>query len=399
MKIQLPEIYRPLFDKHTYKVMYGGRGSAKSRSAATYVIFKALTERIGILCAREFERSIEHSLMQTLKEEIKRQNLDSFFRITKTGIQGANGSSIFFKGLRHNTASIKSIPNLGLVWLEEAENMSEKSISDLLPTIREDGAQLLVTFNPYKEDDPVYKRFVLGDLPNCWKQKINWRDNPYFTPMNNALREYDMTQDYDKYMNVWEGEPVKHSRARIFNNWRVDDLNAEIPKDERPYFGADWGFASDPTTLIKSYFINDKTLYISNELFIKGCPVNDLPAYFSQIPQSKDYPIVADSARPELISLMRDNGFHMLKARKGEGSVKIGIEWLKNKDIVLHPDCVKTIEELKFYSYKTDKRTEQILPIVEDKHNHAIDAIRYSHESSMKKVKSPASTVYSLDID
>jgi phage terminase large subunit len=96
---------------------------------------------------------------------------------------------------------------------------------------------------------------------------------------------------------------------------------------------------------------------------------------------------------------MRDNGFHMLKARKGEGSVKIGIEWLKNKDIVLHPDCVKTIEELKFYSYKTDKRTEQILPIVEDKHNHAIDAIRYSHESSMKKVKSPASTVYSLDID
>ena len=113
-----------------------------------------------------------------------------------------------------------------------------------------------------------------------------------------------------------------------------------------------------------------------------GCEIVDTPALFLTIPESERWPIVADSARPETISHMRRNGFgKIMPAVKGPRSVEEGVEFLKSHDIIVHPRCTHTIDELTLYSYKTDALTGRILPQLQDAKNHVIDALRYACEA------------------
>jgi len=158
------------------------------------------------------------------------------------------------------------------------------------------------------------------------------------------------------------------------------------PDDATHRFGADWGFASDPTVLIRCHVVG-RTIYVDYEAYRVGCEIMDTPDLFFTIPDSEKWPIVADSARPETISHMRKHGFpKIMPAVKGPKSVEEGVEWLKSYDIVVHPRCQHTIDELTCYSYKTDPLTGQILPILADRDNHLIDALRYACEAIRRAV-------------
>jgi phage terminase large subunit len=112
-----------------------------------------------------------------------------------------------------------------------------------------------------------------------------------------------------------------------------------------------------------------------------GCEIVNTPDLFMTVPEAEKWPIVADSARPETISHMRKHGFpKIMGAVKGPKSVEEGVEWLKSYDIVVHPRCTHTIDELTFYSFKTDPLTGKVLPVLQDKKNHVIDALRYACE-------------------
>jgi phage terminase large subunit len=191
--------------------------------------------------------------------------------------------------------------------------------------------------------------------------------------------EYDRRRDPDKYQHVWMGQYLSNSNARVFKNWKIDEFDA--PRDAIHRLGADWGFAVDPTTLVRCHIIG-RTLYIDHEAYMVGCEIVNTPELFMQVPEAEKWPIVADSARPETISHMRKNGFpKIMTAVKGPKSVEEGIEFLKNYDIVVHPRCIHTIDELTLYSYKQDPLTGKILPVLEDKKNHVIDALRYACEA------------------
>ena len=99
-----------------------------------------------------------------------------------------------------------------------------------------------------------------------------------------------------------------------------------------------------------------------------------------QAPLTAIGPITADSSRPEMIAHLRGQGFRIKPARKGKGSVEEGVAFLRSLDIVVHPDCRHTIDELTHYSYAVDRLTGDILPVLEDRHNHVIDALRYALE-------------------
>jgi phage terminase large subunit len=186
------------------------------------------------------------------------------------------------------------------------------------------------------------------------------------------------------------------SEARVFRNWRV--MAFETPIGVRFYFGADWGFSVDPTVLVRCFigrfdengevvpdYMNGDTLFIDMERYQVGCEIDNTPALFKQIPGSQDWPMTADSARPETISYMQRNGFPRIQPSvKGQGSVEDGIEFMKNFDIVVHPRCPHTIDELSQYAYKIDKKTNEVLPVLEDKKNHVIDAVRYALESTRR---------------
>jgi phage terminase large subunit len=376
----LPDWAEVLFDESArYIAVRGGRGSGKSRSVATALVLRAAQKPLRVLCAREIQKSIRDSVKRLLDDEIARCGLQKFFVSTDTEIRGKNGSLFLFAGLRTNVDSVKSMEGIQICWVEEAQTVSQASLDTLIPTIRQDGSQIWLTWNPKYSTDPVEVMFSGSALPPSSRlTTVNYDSNPWFPEVLRAEMEYDRARDPEKYQHVWRGAYLTNSEARVFKNWRVEEF--EAPKDAIHRLGADWGFAVDPTVLVRCHLVG-RTLYVDHEAYALGCDITATPDLFMSIPEAEKWPMVADSSRPETISHMRKHGFPKITAAvKGANSVSEGIEWLKSYDIVVHPRCQHVIDELSLYSYKTDTLTGAVLPVLQDRDNHCIDALRYALE-------------------
>jgi phage terminase large subunit len=214
--------------------------------------------------------------------------------------------------------------------------------------------------------------------PSSIVVEANYVDNPWFPAELQAEMDYDRARDPDKYRHIWLGQYLQNTQARVFKNWKIEEF--ERPTGTIFRLGADWGFSVDPSVLVRCS-LDGNALYIDYEAYQVGCEIVNLPELFMQVPEAEKWPIIADSARPETISHMQKNGFPNIRsAIKGAKSLEEGVEFLKNYDIVVHPRCIHTIDELTLYSYKQDPLTGKILPVLEDKKNHVIDALRYACE-------------------
>ena len=382
LDFDFPEAFQELFLPHRYKVYYGGRGSAKSWSVARTLLIRGYQSKIRVLCVREIQRSIAESGPKLLSDQIEEMGLSDYYNITKSAITGTNGTEFLFKGIKFNTKDIKSTEGVDVCWVEEAEAVSADSWDILTPTIRKENSEIWVTFNPLDESDPTFQMFVVSPPPDAYVRKVNYDENKFFPEVLRREMEWTKERDYEGYLHIWEGEVRKHSNAVIFaNRFRVEDF--ETDKDARFYHGADWGFSQDPTVLIRCY-IKDRTLYIDREAWGVGVELDETPALFDMVETSRSWPIKADNARPETISFMKRRGFHISGAKKWNGSIEDGIAYLKSFDIVVHPRCRHTIDEFAHYSYKVDKQTGEVLPLIVDAWNHCIDALRYSLDGLIK---------------
>jgi phage terminase large subunit len=363
-------------------VFYGGRGSGKSWAIAEALIVMSDMCKLRILCCREIQKSIKDSSYQLLKDTADRLGIANRFVFLETEIRHKKtGSKFIFTGLLRNEQTIKSKEGMDICWVEEAQTVSESSWETLIPTIRKDGSEIWLSFNPLNADDPTTVRFVENPPPEAYVRKVNYDENPYF---NDALRremEWDRKNDYEKYLHIWEGYPRTFSDAQVFRGKYVvepfeDDL---YKKAERLFFGADFGFAQDPSTLVRCFML-DRKLYIDYEAYGVGVEIDELPQLYRSVPEAEKWPIKGDCSRPETISYLRNRcGFNIAGAEKWQGSVEDGIAYLKSfEQIVIHPRCKHTADEFRLYSYKTDKLTNEVLPVLLDKNNHIIDAIRYS---------------------
>lgn len=385
-----PEIHTidkfdPIFDRShpaansRYFCFYGGRAGMKSWAVAQALIMRATNEKLLIVCTREIQNSISDSVLRLLSDTIERLGVTHLFTIQKNTIIGASGSEFIFKGLNGMTIdSIKSLEGADICWVEEAHSVSERSWSILIPTIRKPCSQIYITFNPDLVTDPVYQRFVLNTPPRTYLQKVNYLQNIFCPQEAKDEAEYQRRVSYDDYAHIWLGEVRQHSNAQVFKDkFRIESFEI-TPDHGAPIHGADWGFSTDPTTLVRLY-IKDRTLYIRNEAYKVGCEVDDTPALFDRIENSRAYVIRADNARPELISYMSRAGFKIKAAEKWPGCVEDRVDFIRNfEQIIIHPECKHTAEEFRLYSYKTDKRTGDVLPVLIDKNNHCIDAIGYA---------------------
>jgi phage terminase large subunit len=334
------------------------------------------------VCVREIQKSLNQSVKRLLENKIQAMNAGAYFEVQEAVIKSKKGDgAIIFQGMQNHTAdSIKSLEGYDCAWVEEAQSLSQSSLDLLRPTIRKPDSELWFTWNPRQQSDPV-DHLLRGSTPpkDATVLKVNFTDNPWFPQVLRDEMEYDKRRDIDKYQHVWMGGYLTNSNTRVFKNWRIEEFDA--PRDAIHRLGADWGFAVDPTTLVRCHIIG-RTLYIDFEAYMVGCEIVNTPELFMTVPEAEKWPIVADSARPETISHMKKNGFpKIMTAVKGPKSVEEGIEFLKNYDIVVHPRCIHTIDELTLYSYKTDTLTGKIMPVLEDKKNHVIDALRYACEA------------------
>jgi len=385
LEIQTPRVFLPLLaDGKRYRGAHGGRGSGKSFFFAELLIERCLMQRTHAVCVREVQKTLDQSVKKLIEEKIEQFNLGSLFEVQQSKITGPNSSLIIFQGMQDHTAdSIKSLQGFHIAWVEEAQSLSQRSLDLLRPTIRAPGSELWFSWNPGKDTDPI-DALLRGATPptDSIVVQANWRDNPHFPDVLLAEMEYDRKRDPDKYAHVWEGAYLQRSDSKVFKNWSIDEF--EAPPDAVHRFGADWGFASDPTTLVRCHIIGRK-LYIDYEAYQVGCEIVDTPALFMSVPESEKWPMVADSARPETISHMRRNGFPKIQsAIKGPKSVEEGVAWLQSFDIIVHPRCKHVIDELTLYSYKIDPLTDIVLPVLADKDNHMLDAVRYALEGARR---------------
>lgn len=376
-----PRAFVPLLRPARYKGAHGGRGSGKSHFFAELLVETALAvPGLRAVCVREVQKSLEQSVKRLIEDKIESLGVGGMFRVLKTEIETPSAGLIIFQGMQNHTAdSIKSLEGYDVAWVEEAQSLSQRSLDLLRPTIRKPSSELWFSWNPAKATDPVDALLRSKDTPpDAIVVEANWSDNPWFPDVLRKEMEWDRSRDPEKYAHIWGGQYQRNSEARVFRNWRVEAF--EPPDGVTFYFGADWGFSVDPTVLVRCH-IDGRTLYVDREAYRVGCEIDATPALFDTIEGSRKWKIVADSARPETISYVKRQGFRIEPAKKGQGSVEDGIEFLKSYDIVVHPRCQHTIDELTLYSWKTDPLTGNVLPVLEDKKNHVIDALRYAIES------------------
>jgi len=385
--LQIPEIYKELFEAPKRKnILYGGRGSAKSWTVAQFCIVTALTRKVRILCTREYQKTIAESVHNLLSKCIDELGYGSNFTITNNKITAFNGSEFIFAGIRTNVDEIKSMEGIDICWGEEAQTISQYSLDILIPTIRKPGSILVFTFNPFKDDDPIYKMAMQPDADTL-VIRANYPDNPFFPDVLRKEMERDKELDFDKYEWVWLGLCKGISAAQIFKG-KYEVRPFDVPPNVQFYYGADWGFAQDPATVIRSFIVGN-TLYIDQEAWGIGVELDDLPAFYNTVAGTSLYPIPADNSRPETISFMKSRGYNVYGAEKWNGSVEDGITYLRNfTKIVIHPDCKRTKEEFDLYQYKVDRQTTEVLRVPMDKYNHCIDALRYAHVNRMRSVTS-----------
>lgn len=403
--IQIPPKLIPLFTTPNlrYLVSKGGRGSGKTRSFALMTAIKgymfAESDQSGvILCAREHLNSLADSSLEEIKQAIRSVPfLNDYYDMGENYIRTKNRLVEYtFAGLRHNLDSIKSKARILLCWVDEAENVSEMAYRKLLPTVREENSQVYITYNPEKRGSPTDVRFnhsrIYDDetgalIGMC--VEMNYTDNPWFPHVLDLERRRDQANlDDVTYRWIWEGAYLEMSDAQIFKNkYETKSFEPDYKDWDGPYYGLDFGFAQDPTACVKAW-IHDDCIWIEQEAGRIALDLDDtLPYIEKKMPDIRKYPVYGDNARPESISHLKKKGlYRIVGVEKGKGSVEDGIEFIRSfKKVYIHPRCTETLNEFREYSYKKDRLTDEVLPIIVDKHNHYIDALRYALEKIMKR--------------
>lgn len=384
-----------------YKVLHGGRGSAKSESIARLLLGEARSRKQRALCTRMYQTSVGDSVIKTLEEAAVTMDLignprkvDEFEIQKTTIIHKITGSDFLFKGLQRDISSIKSMKGVRRMWVEEAEPVSKYMWQTIEPTMREPGAEIWVSYNPDDEQAATHQQFVVKPRRAAIVEEVNWRDNPFFPEILNQQRIDCMVEDPDAYDWIWEGHCRKITDAIIFRN-RVSFEAFDEPDDVRPFYGLDFGESADPNAGVRSYIKEvggREHLFITHEAFGWRVELDDVAALLDGdliqgqgLPDARDWPLKCDASRPGMISKLVNDGFNASAAAKWSGAVEDGIAHLKAfKQIHVHPRCVNIAREFRLYSYKTDakmldeKGQPAILPIIVDRWNHGIDALRYS---------------------
>ena len=385
LQIETPRAYVPLLKPSRYKGAHGGRGSGKSHFFAELLVEQAiLRPGLRAVCVREVQKSLSQSVKRLIEDKIERMGVGPLFEVQEARIKTPGDGLIIFQGMQNHTAdSIKSLEGYDIAWVEEAQSLSQRSLDLLRPTMRKPGSELWFSWNPDQPTDPVDALLRCeSPPPDAVVLEVNYDDNPHFPDVLRAEMEYDRGRDIDKFSHIWRGKYRKNSQARVFRNWRIEEFDVDPTWVLRQ--GADWGFSVDPSVLVQCAIVG-RTLYVPHEAYMVGCEIDALPALFMTVPDSEKWPITADSARPETISYMRKHGFpKIMPAVKGARSLEEGVEFIKTFDIVVHPRCTHTIDELTLYSFEIDKLTGIVLPSLADKDNHVIDALRYGVEGARR---------------
>jgi phage terminase large subunit len=378
-----------LSEKHRYKIIYGGRGGAKSWGAARALIIKAAQSPVRVLCAREIQNSIRDSVHKLLSDQIQSMGLSAHFDIQRDTIKGINGSEFLFKGLRMNVQEIKSTEGIDICWVEEAQTVSKASWDVLIPTIRKDGSEIWISFNPELDTDVTYKRFVLNPPSNAKVVKVNWQDNPWFPKELVAEKDDLKLRDPDAYLTVWEGNCRQVLDGAIYAS-EIRLATSEGRITSVPYD------AIKPVTAIFDLGRADKTsIWFMQQIGFeyrlidfyenRGFAFNHYLKVIRDKPYIIERLVLPHDAVQSLLASERtieqqakDNGFETTVLTVA--SIESGIDAARgifNRCYFDENKCADGLNALRRYRYQIDDNGQWSKKPLHDEYSHAADAFRY----------------------
>jgi phage terminase large subunit len=388
---QFPIKLQCLFEKSRYKVLYGGRGGAKSWGVARALLIKAAKDPLRILCAREFQTSIRDSVHKLLCDQIEALGLMGFYEITQISIRGKNGSEFSFVGLKNNVANVKSYEGVDICWVEEAQTTSRLSWNVLIPTIRKPASEIWITFNPELESDETYQRFVLHPPEDCIVVKINWSDNPWFPDTLRLEKDGLKSRDPEAYNVVWEGLCRQTVDGAVFAkemqlaelDGRITRVNYDPTKPVHAIFDLGW---SDATAIWFLQFVGMETRIIR---YIEGNQ-QTMSEYLAKmqtfgyiydtlwLPHDAENKTLAANGR-SIEEIVRAAGYKTKIIGKTPILDSINAARTIFRNCWFDRDnCHDGLQCLRHYRYDVDPETKQFSKTpVHDQYSHGADAFRY----------------------
>ena len=238
------------------KILYGGRSSSKTWDAAGRAIWIAQRYTKKFLCTRQFQNKISESVYTVLKGQIERFGLTDQFTITNNRItHNTTRSEFVFYGLWRNIDEIKSLEGIDICWIEEGHNLTQEQWDILEPTIRKDGSEFWLIFNPRLRTDFVYKYFIVNTPENTIKRKINYDENPFLTETMRGLIEAKKEENIEEYRHIYLGEPKSEDVNTLFSYELIEssmnsDPNTEIDRTGVKTLGVDVSDFGDDSTVV-----------------------------------------------------------------------------------------------------------------------------------------------------
>ena len=388
---KFPSKLKFLFSPARYKVLYGGRGGAKSWGVARALLLLGMQKSLLVLCTREYQNSLDDSVHKILSEQIKALGLEKFYDIQSTTIIGANGTSFIFKGLKVNINSIKSFEGVDIVWVEEAQTVSKTSWEVLIPTIRKDNSEIWITFNPILETDETYQRFVIKPPASAIVCKINWSDNPYFPEVLQQEMEDLRNRDPDQYLNVWKGHCRQTLDGAIYaKEIREASLSGRItrvPYDHSKPVSTVWDLGFSDSTAIWIFQSIGFEVRIIDFLQVQQTTVADAVRMLQNKGYTYDLDYLPHDAQAKTMASGGRSIEQMLKSsgRKVKIVPKLSIVDGINAARTLFPQCwfdeahcSEGLQCLRHYRYDVDPDTGNFSKNpLHDSNSHAADAFRY----------------------
>lgn len=386
--ISLNSKYEPLFENDTrFYIVTGGRGSSKSFGVGTFSTLLSYESNHKILFTRQTMTSAHLSIIPEFQEKLDLLSINEHFSINRSVIENTQSKSeIIFKGLKTSsgdqTANLKSLQGVTTWILDEAEELTDESVFDKINlSLRTKGVQnrVILILNPTTKEHWIYKRFfedagvgetfngVKGDVTyihTTYQDNIKHLDQSFLNEINHIKEANPI-----KYKHVILGGWLDKAEGVVIDNWKFGEFN---PNQLQVSYGQDFGFSIDPTTLVAVAIDKKrKQIYVKEHLYKPKLTTTEI-AYINKEVCGRSL-IVADSAEPRLINELKNHGCNIRGAEKGAGSISLGIELLRDYQIIVDKDSTNIAKEFNNYVY-ADKGSKLFI----DAFNHIIDAIRYN---------------------
>ena len=380
-----------LGDQSKNLLMVGSAGSGKSLFASQKILYRIISEREKhkFLVLRKVARTIKNSVYAVFVSLIHEWGLQDLFVISKSDftITCANGSSIIFSGM-DDPEKLKSIAGVTGIFCDEMTEFTKEDFLQLSIRLRSkvrSYRQLIMACNPSHTEHWIYKEFIANPKDDVKIFHTTYKDNRFID--EDYKRTLEALIDSDPfYYRIYALGEWCILKGAIFERYEVRDISQD-PKDYAETFsGADFGY-NDPSCYLKVAVDREKgELYVIREIYETKLTNSDFIGRISEFHEKKER-IILDSAEPARIEEFKRAGYFMAKgAQKGKGSIRSGIDKMKQFKIVIHPECVNFIREISLYKWQENKDgtlTDQ--PV--DLHNHSIDACRYALEAMASKKK------------